>query len=563
MPIPSSAIDTAVRTTLAVVRVRSRSGLLAALGLAAGTLLLLCFSFQVFAFTHNGPFITFRYADNLRHGLGPVFNAGDRVEGYSCPLYLALTTLLLFLPGDVLFRAKALGVLFAVGAIGAVWRLAARLHLPGWALAAVTLLIGANAKVALSAIDGMETTFQMLLVTLAALAFVRERQTGRGWSSALWLLAAALNRPEGPVFFLAALPAFVLSVRQRGWQRRDALWLAAFIVPMTLFLLWRKAYYGDWLPNTYYAKQVPLDLALERRFGPAYLLQTLFFPTDVHGGTLLLSGLLWLGALGGAFSPRLARSGAQVVPLFVLAQAVTALCAGGDVMPGWRFMMPVVPLWTLLLVVALHEVAAAAAAGSERLAAALAAAKDAPLCEKIVGEIVAAVGVAALLGLTLHAAPRLLTVEGGHHSLADRGWATDLRGLLQGSSMENGILIADFLDRTMPAGATLAYFDIGVTCYLTPQLRYLDTYGLTDRAVAHLAPLSKGYVGPPPDYTDLYTDIGQHLRARRPDYILAWQPASAPARRILGGDYLPAAQCPIRPEPGRPPTVLQVWKRAE
>src|SRR5581483_6476600 len=114
MPIPSSAIDTAVRTTLAVVRVRSRSGLLAALGLAAGTLLLLCFSFQVFAFTHNGPFITFRYADNLRHGLGPVFNAGDRVEGYSCPLYLALTTLLLFLPGDVLFRAKALGVLFAV-----------------------------------------------------------------------------------------------------------------------------------------------------------------------------------------------------------------------------------------------------------------------------------------------------------------------------------------------------------------------------------------------------------------------------------------------------------------
>jgi len=35
-------------------------------------------------------FIFFRYADNLLAGLGPVFNAGERVEGFTSPLWLLL-----------------------------------------------------------------------------------------------------------------------------------------------------------------------------------------------------------------------------------------------------------------------------------------------------------------------------------------------------------------------------------------------------------------------------------------------------------------------------------------
>src|SRR5919201_6464144 len=35
-------------------------------------------------------FINFRYVDQIRHGNGPVFNAGERVEAFTSPLWLAL-----------------------------------------------------------------------------------------------------------------------------------------------------------------------------------------------------------------------------------------------------------------------------------------------------------------------------------------------------------------------------------------------------------------------------------------------------------------------------------------
>src|SRR5439155_3954388 len=34
-------------------------------------------------FVCDDAYITFRYASNLAHGLGPVWNAGERVEGYT------------------------------------------------------------------------------------------------------------------------------------------------------------------------------------------------------------------------------------------------------------------------------------------------------------------------------------------------------------------------------------------------------------------------------------------------------------------------------------------------
>ena len=58
--------------------------------------LFLCQEF--FTFTNDDPFIVFRYADNLRRGIGPVMNAGERVEGFSSPLHLGLITLLRGLP---------------------------------------------------------------------------------------------------------------------------------------------------------------------------------------------------------------------------------------------------------------------------------------------------------------------------------------------------------------------------------------------------------------------------------------------------------------------------------
>ena len=41
-------------------------------------------------FIQDDAFIAFRYADHLAHGQGLVFNLGERVEGYTCFLYVLL-----------------------------------------------------------------------------------------------------------------------------------------------------------------------------------------------------------------------------------------------------------------------------------------------------------------------------------------------------------------------------------------------------------------------------------------------------------------------------------------
>src|SRR5579872_4813233 len=368
--------------TSPLIAVPPRTSLPDRVGLTTGAILLLFFAFQVFASVHDDAFITYRYAYNLRHGLGPVFNAGEHAgehtEGYSCPLYMALTALGMFVPGDVLFKAKLFGLACALATLWVVWRLTKEMELPSWACAAAPLVLGASSSFAFSAVDGMETAFQALLVTAAALSFVREQKTGRGWASSFWLLAAALNRPEGVLFFLAALVALVIGQRQaphssdiaknqneshgradaeRSWReapsgsgvfsceaRRVVIWLVVFIIPMMLFLLWRRLYYGDWLPNTFYAKTMPLETALDLHMGPAYLLRTLFPKLNDRVIPILISGALWLLAMGGAVSERIRRAGALVLPLFVLVQALVALRAGGDWMSGWRYMAAVTPI---------------------------------------------------------------------------------------------------------------------------------------------------------------------------------------------------------------------------
>jgi arabinofuranosyltransferase len=513
-------------------------------GLIIGSILLIFFAFKVFGFIHDDAFITYRYSYNLRHGLGPVFNPGEHTEGYSCPLYMVMTTLLMFLPGDVLVRAKLLGVGFALAALWAAWRLARELELPEWARAAVPLFIGVNSSVAFSAIDGMETSFQMFLVTMAALTFVREQKAGSGIKSALWLLAVALNRAEGFLFFLAALIPFVLNARKAGFGQRERKWLAVFILPMTLFFVWRLAYYGDLMPNTYYAKNVGFDVVIEK--GPPYLFRTIFVNLAERLPMAGVSVLLWLVALAGVSRPGLRRGGALVVPLFVLVQTIFALRTSGDWMQGWRYMMAVVPLWTLLIVGGIAEPVEAIEKLGKRAA----------------GLAVAGASVVVFIGLCLWAAPEFQDHKEGAYSWAEQGWAMDARGLLRGFRMENTWRSADFLNKTIPAGATIAFSEMGATPYFTPGIRWLDTYGLTDRTIAHDTSLGKFRTGATGDYKDSNTAVGKHILGRRPDYIMQWLTSDIAMPPILNGVYTPFARTVLHDFDYGAPLTLQVWKRS-
>ena len=81
-------------------------------GIVAVALLVLAIAhIRYLWFVCDDAFITFRYAKNLAHGLGPVWNAGERVEGYTNFLWMMIASLpigLGFDPGTVLPRVSHL-----------------------------------------------------------------------------------------------------------------------------------------------------------------------------------------------------------------------------------------------------------------------------------------------------------------------------------------------------------------------------------------------------------------------------------------------------------------------
>src|SRR5581483_8625866 len=301
---------------------------------------------------------------------------------------------------------------------------------------------------------GMETILMTLLVTLSAYWFIGEWEAERagsekvGLGSAFALAGCALTRPEGLLFGLLALVLLVGSKRGR-LNRREVRWLLALLVPVGAFLLWRHAYYGLWLPNTYWAKNPPLDTAVVR--GSLYLLNTFF--TFIYRAYYLPFALgWWLLALAGAASDRFRRPPALLGSLFILVQIVHVLRSGGDWMTGWRYMGPVLPLLMLLSVAGIAEIAE----GLKRLGQAsgptLARAAISTLCAFFV--------TACLISYTQD------YWKGAHNGLvswASRGFTLNEREMLRGWGIERAIHLSEWLNAHLPPGSVVVYTEMGVT----------------------------------------------------------------------------------------------------
>jgi hypothetical protein len=199
--------------------------------------------------------------------------------------------------------------------------------------------------------SGMETGLYLLLVCLATLAylnFLQERTYLLATISAFWFVFVALTRPEGVIFFGAALIAQALCLI-RDKQRPDKVfyaWCAICLAGIAVFLAWRFSYFGQWLPNTFYAKAG--GGAAKYSEGVRYLL--LEGPKLFWGNPLLI--LLFVFPF---LDIKNVRPGLLFIGLCVFAQGAFAVYAGGDWMPGARFFVPVMPAVALLLPAAIGD----------------------------------------------------------------------------------------------------------------------------------------------------------------------------------------------------------------
>jgi hypothetical protein len=203
-------------------------------------------------------FVSFRYVEQLLAGNGLVFNAGERVEGYTNFLWTMLlaggaalglppTTLSLGL-GVACFAATFALLLLASARLGRELQAAPRV------VPVAGLAFLAHQDLRSFATGGLETMLFALLATALAVAVI-EARGARGWllAGALGTLAA-LTRPDGLLLYAVA-GAFALADAWRA--RRPGLAAAAALPLLVVFApywVWRWRYYGWPFPNTYYAK---------------------------------------------------------------------------------------------------------------------------------------------------------------------------------------------------------------------------------------------------------------------------------------------------------------------
>ena len=206
-------------------------------------------------------FIAFQYVRNWVDGHGPVYNPGERVEGYNNFLWIVLLAGFQWaLPAvKILTIAQVLGILFgALTILLALWfsRKASRGFWPFGVVGAAFL--AAHPGLSAWATAGLETTLIAFLILLAAVLYVRALETQRNFSWVAVVLAlAAMTRPDGAVIFaVISSHFFVVEWRRTGkpFSKRIWQWVLAFAVVYGSYFLWRYTYYGYLLPNTAYAK---------------------------------------------------------------------------------------------------------------------------------------------------------------------------------------------------------------------------------------------------------------------------------------------------------------------
>jgi hypothetical protein len=351
--------------------------------------------------------ITYAAAFELAdHGSLAAYVEGTPVESYSNPLVFFVVAALRALGCfDPITTHMDLAMLVFAGMVVIVWSMLRRLGGELAALAGAALFVAAQLAATPTWLwygSGLENAW--VSAGLVAMLWLCVRTAcgvalAPAWGAVGCL--AAMTRPEAPVYVAGFYVALALCARPaeltwRAHARQVAGALAVTTVLYAGFLCWRRISYGDWLPNTYYAKM----------FGERDLVHNV--RVSVLQNLLPSTRLLASSAIALLFVTRARRIGASLLVLLVAALALP-ITVGEDwgMGGGHRFWTPFLTMCHAAFAV----LAAVCIAGVAR-------------APRRVGRIAAAVGLVAVAILTarlLAARIRRAPVKLNEVTIADIG----------------------------------------------------------------------------------------------------------------------------------------------
>jgi hypothetical protein len=398
-------------------------------------------------------YIYIRYAENTARGMGPVFNTADPVEGYTGFLWFAILTAFAFFKARLDLVSQALSVMSYAGLLLTLYAYAKWRYGSSFFAVLPAILFSLSVANAFWTGFALETMLFGFLTLNAVHLYLRfSRGFGQKIFTGLVALLASLTRPEGIVVYLLLL-LFETACQLKEKKRVDWAGLAAYAAPLLIYgfyLLSRHAFYGYFLPNTYYVK-VGLNALFLRR-GVAYLLT---FINNNLGGFYVFTAVL----LHGFFFRRKEKEWWLLFSV-TLCLFATVILSGGDWWPFSRHALVSYPFAILLtneFLRRLFESAASLRDGWRRLKR---------ICGTFLIAFIAFTGVDSLLNTTRQF-PASVFLPG-----YNRGF--HLRAKFYGLLFKKLLLPHQFIALSpMP---TVAHFYGG---------RVLDMLGLTDPKIAH------------------------------------------------------------------------------
>ena len=401
--------------------------------------------------------ISMRYAWNLAHGNGLVWNPGEHVEGFTNPLWVGFMALFHLFPipaEKISFYLQAAGALFLAANLYLVKKITEEFTNSILVMLAAVAITASYGPLNTWGLLGMEVSLLALVTSTAIWMTLRtnpERFTP--WTYIL-LAVSTLVRVDMAVPYLVILGVMLFA--QPRFRKQHLLWglglLFLFIGGQTLA---RYLYYGDVLPNTYYLKLEGFPFSLRILRG----LYTLFMLIWYSNWALTLLPLAIF----------LFRRDWEVMLLWLvfLAQAAYSVYVGGD---AWehkgganRFISTAIPLFFVLFAWAMDEIRKTVAGRWGR--------KGALVLSNVVMIL-------------------LILFSIGNFNALLSDWTNIERWLLRKRATfiagnEQNIYYAINLEKITKPGASMAVIGAGTTPYLLPDRYAIDLLGKADPVIAH------------------------------------------------------------------------------
>ncbi|MDB4989283.1 MAG: hypothetical protein JWN04_4461 [Myxococcaceae bacterium] len=450
--------------------------------------------------------ISVAYARTLAEGAGlRLTPASAAAEGFSNPSWTFLLAFVELLGGDSVAWLAPLSTAFCAATLLllACWGPVAERRRFQLEDAIAPWIAAAHPSFVHWAQGGLEIGLQLFCIALLGLlgfgSHNKRTATGFGITAAVLIL----SRPEAPIYAAAISLAWLgmLLVERRWPGKLELRALAWSCLPPLAYLLFRRWYFGEWLPNTYFAKR-------GWDFGAEAYLQSFY---DSYRWLITLT--CWLGVAGMLRGAR-TRVRAVTAAACTLALAYFAWYARGDWMMEWRFLAPVAPFQGAMM--------AAGVSGLRNLAS---LSERSERARPYAARIALGVASACVLGLAYSVLPMELA----------RSADIKARGSDIAITLARDAFYQPIHDAIVAAGMShplIVASDMGVAGIGLRSAELWDFAGLTDPA------LSRQFRGGPGlDYRVLASDYFEHEGL--PSFALSWGPGAFFPGTKLGALYEP------------------------